>query len=195
MNQTTPVSGEPVSREPGGPSTDPAEAVIALGSNLGERETNLRSALAALDEAQDVQVVAVSSVVATDPVGGPEQPEYLNAVAVLRTTLSPPQVLDLCHRVEATHGRLRGQRWAARTLDLDVITYSRNGLTEVIADPGLTLPHPRAHQRAFVLAPWLQVRPAATLRLPDGTDRGIRELLARAPDRAGVRAGPVGALR
>jgi dihydroneopterin aldolase / 2-amino-4-hydroxy-6-hydroxymethyldihydropteridine diphosphokinase len=190
-------------RDAAGPTTaaedrshrDPAEAVIALGSNLADRAANLWSAVAALEAAAGVQAVAVSAVVATDPVGVAGQPEYLNAVAVLRTTLSPLEVLGLCHRIEASHDRRRDQRWAARTLDLDLITYSRNGSALTTGGPGLTLPHPRAHQRAFVLAPWLELQPAATLRLPDGTDRGIRELLARAPDRAGVRAGPAGALR
>jgi 2-amino-4-hydroxy-6-hydroxymethyldihydropteridine diphosphokinase len=194
MSRPADASGPPAAAPDRSPSDDPAEAVIALGSNLGDREANLRSALAALEEAC-VQVVAVSSTVATDPIGVTGQPEYLNAVAVLRTTLSPPEVLSLCHRIEASHGRLRGQRWAARTLDLDLITYSRNGSVLVSAEPGLTLPHPRAHQRAFVLAPWLELQPTATLRLPDGTEPGIRELLARAADRSGVRAGPAGAPR
>jgi 2-amino-4-hydroxy-6-hydroxymethyldihydropteridine diphosphokinase len=173
----------------------PAEVVVALGSNLGDRETGLRSAVAALGAADDVRVVAVSSAVASDPVGGPDQPEYLNAVAVLRTSLGPHEVLRLCQRIEASHGRRRDQRWAARTLDLDLITYSRDGRVLVSTDPGLTLPHPRAHRRAFVLAPWAQIRPTATLRLPDGVDRAVTQLLARAPDRAGVRPASTGSLR
>ncbi|WP_460460247.1 2-amino-4-hydroxy-6-hydroxymethyldihydropteridine diphosphokinase [Angustibacter peucedani] len=178
-------------------SAAPVEAVLALGANLGDRVATLRGAVAELDATDGIQVVAVSDVVETDPVGGPDQPDYLNAVVVVRTTLAPRELLAVGRRVEAAHGRERLMRWGARTLDVDVLAYGRPGDDgEVVSgDADLTLPHPRAHERAFVLAPWASVQPDAELRLPDGSVRPVGALLAEAADRDGVRPADVEALR
>jgi len=174
-------------------ATDPAEVevVLALGANLGDRAQTLRAAVRELDATPGVRVLTVSAPVETDPVGGPDQPDYLNAVVIAGTTLAPGELLAACHRVEAEHGRERVVRWGARTLDVDVVAYGEPGSAgEVRSDaPELTLPHPRAHERAFVLAPWHEVRPRARLRLPDGSVRAVAELLAEAADREGVRSG------
>ena len=138
----------------------PARSVIlALGSNLGERADILQGGVDAIAAIPEVQVMAVSPVYETVPVGGPAQPDYLNAVLVAATTLSARAVLDRCHEAENALGRARGERWGPRTLDVDVIVYG----TEVSDDPELTLPHPRAHERAFVLAPWHDVDPGAVI--------------------------------
>jgi dihydroneopterin aldolase / 2-amino-4-hydroxy-6-hydroxymethyldihydropteridine diphosphokinase len=179
--------------EPGGPDSqglderpaEPVTAVLALGTNLGEREATLRAALAGLGELADLVVEAVSPVGETDPVGGPDQPDYLNAVVLVRTLLSPRELLAACQRIEAGQGRERAVRWGPRTLDVDVIRYG----DLLSADPGLELPHPRAGRRAFVLAPWLAVDPQAWLPTPSGR-RPVAPLLAVAPDRDGVRARP-----
>jgi dihydroneopterin aldolase/2-amino-4-hydroxy-6-hydroxymethyldihydropteridine diphosphokinase len=162
--------------------TRPVPAVLALGANLGDREGTLRSAVEALAGLDGVEVTAVSPVVETDPVGGPDQPDYLNAVVLVSTTLSPRGLLAAAHEVEDRHGRERLERWGPRTLDVDVVDY--DGL--VAAADDLHLPHPRAGGRAFVLAPWLAVDPAATL--PGAGP--VKELLERAGDRDAVRPRP-----
>ena len=163
----------------------PVRAVIALGGNLGDPFATLRSALAALAAVPGVTVRRASPVVRTAPVGGVPQPDYLNAVAELETGLSPWELLDSCHQIEAAHGRIREVRWGARTLDLDVITFG----TVRAAAPGLELPHPRAHERAFVLAPWARLDPDAELPTPAG-GRRVADLLARAADGDDVRDCP-----
>ncbi|MGN6301548.1 MAG: 2-amino-4-hydroxy-6-hydroxymethyldihydropteridine diphosphokinase [Angustibacter sp.] len=177
--------------------TPATPAVVALGANLGDREAALRGALDALDGTEGVAVDAVSPVAATRPVGGSDQPEYLNAVALVRTRLAPDELLTVLNRVEAQFGRVRLERWGPRTLDLDLISYGDvQTATEVVSDdPHLTLPHPRAHERAFVLVPWSQVQPDALLRTPDGAVRPVRELADAAPDRAGLLPADVGPLR
>jgi 2-amino-4-hydroxy-6-hydroxymethyldihydropteridine diphosphokinase len=126
----------------------------------------------------EVQVMAVSPVYETVPVGGPPQPDYLNAVLLARTTLPSRTLLDRLHEVEAAFSRVREVRWGPRTLDIDIITVEG----ELSADPELTLPHPRAHERAFVLAPWHDVDPEAVL-----PGHGpVAALLART-DASGVR--------
>ncbi|MFC4556213.1 2-amino-4-hydroxy-6-hydroxymethyldihydropteridine diphosphokinase [Georgenia faecalis] len=140
----------------------PVEFVVAVGANLGDAATTLRRATAELANHLGVELTALSPLARTAPVlapGAAPQPDYLNAVLVGRTTLSPRELLGLCHAVEAAHGRQRLERWGARTLDLDVI--SVGGI--VAADDHLELPHPRAHERAFVLRPWLAAQPDATL--------------------------------
>lgn len=146
-------------------------AVIALGANLGDRLAALQ---AALDDmaAAGLSVAAVSRVFETDPVGGPEQPAYLNAIAVITDEPGPHALLETLHEIEHAHGRTREVRWGARTLDLDIITIS--GVRS--DDPDLTLPHPRAHERAFVLTPWLDVDPDAVLGVGDA-ERPVRDLL------------------
>ena len=147
---------------------------LSIGANLGNRVEALQFAvdeLAALGE-----IVAVSDVYETDPVGGPEQPDYMNAVVVLETAASPADVLATAHAAEQGKGRTREIRWGARTLDVDVLAYGQL----VSDDPDLTLPHPRATERAFVMIPWAQVDPG--FELPDG--RTVDEVVVPS---AGVR--------
>ncbi len=160
--------------------------VLALGSNLGNRLANLQDGVDALCARPGLQDVAVSPVYETAPVGGPAQPDYLNAVLVAATTLPARAILDRGQEAENALHRLRGQRWGPRTLDVDVIVYG----TEISNDPALTLPHPRAHERAFVLAPWHDVDPGAVI---PGQGR-VADLLAAAGT-AGVRLRPDARLR
>ena len=133
------------------------KVVIALGSNLGDRRENLNTAITALQPF--VHHMAVSSFHETDPVGGPEQPDYLNAVLVGETHLNPEELLQAMQEIENQAGRTREIRWGARTLDLDLIVAG-----DVIQeDPFLTLPHPRAHERGFVLQPWVEIEPDASI--------------------------------
>nr|WP_037915662.1 2-amino-4-hydroxy-6-hydroxymethyldihydropteridine diphosphokinase [Actinacidiphila yeochonensis] len=160
---------------------NPKWAVVALGANLGNRLETLQGAVDALEDTPGVRVRAVSPVYETDPWGVPEgsQPAYFNAVVLLRTTLPPESLLERGHAIEDAFLRLRTERWGARTLDVDIVAYE--GV--VSDDPDLTLPHPRAHERAFVLVPWYDVDPAAGL-----PGRGpVAELLARV-GREGVRS-------
>ena len=153
--------------------------VLALGSNLGDRLANLQGGVDALSAQPGLQDVVVSPVYETVPVGGADQPDYLNAVLVAETSLPARVILDRGQAAEAALGRVRGERWGPRTLDVDVIIYGN----QVSADPGLTLPHPRAHERAFVLAPWHDVEPSAMI-----PGRGpVADLLAAAGT-AGVRS-------
>lgn len=162
--------------------SDVRTAVVALGANLGSAGRTLALAVEALRGLPRTSVRAVSSVVETDPVGGPQQPVYVNAVAVLRTTLRPRTLLRALHEIEAEHGRVREVHWGARTLDLDLVQYGRPecevGDVDVVVDePDLVLPHPRAHERGFVLAPWVSADPGACLRVGSQV-RLVRELLA-----------------
>jgi 2-amino-4-hydroxy-6-hydroxymethyldihydropteridine diphosphokinase len=139
---------------------NPQRAVIALGSNLGNRLETLQGAVDALADTPGVQVGALSAVYETDPVGGPAgQASYYNAVIVVDTTLDPRSLLERAAAVEDAFNRTRAVRWGPRTLDVDIIAYQ--GV--VSDDPRLILPHPRAHQRAFVLAPWHDADPDADL--------------------------------
>lgn len=160
----------------------PVDAVLAVGTNLGEREEHLARALDQLGAAPGVEVAWTSPVVETEPVGGVEQDRFLNAVIGVRTSLAPFALLAVCHRLERDARRERLVRWGPRTLDVDVIAYGEI----VLDDEELTLPHPRAHERAFVLEPWRRARPAA--ELPG--HGAVAELAAAAPDRDGLRPGP-----
>jgi 2-amino-4-hydroxy-6-hydroxymethyldihydropteridine diphosphokinase len=129
-------------------------AYVALGSNLGDRSAHLVAAVAALGASAGVEVVAVSSSVETDPVGPPPQGRYLNAAACLRTDLAPRDLLERLHAIERSRGRTRGPvRNTARTLDLDLLLYGDRRIDE----PGLTVPHPRLHERSFVLGPLSEI--------------------------------------
>ncbi|MFI6456884.1 2-amino-4-hydroxy-6-hydroxymethyldihydropteridine diphosphokinase [Streptosporangium amethystogenes] len=143
--------------------------VLALGSNLGDRFGTLRGGLDALFAEPGLTLVAVSPVYETDPVGGPEQGAYLNAVVIAESALEPRALLDRAQGVENTFGRVRVERWGARTLDVDLISVG----DVVMDDPDLTLPHPRAHERAFVLVPWVRADPDAVL-----SGRRVADLLA-----------------
>lgn len=131
--------------------SNPKRAVVALGANLGNRLETLQGAIDALEDTPGVRVKGVSPVYETEPWGvAPDsQPSYFNAVVILKTTLPPSSLLERAHAVEEAFHRVRDERWGPRTLDVDIVAYA-----EVVSDdPHLTLPHPRAHERAFVLAP------------------------------------------
>jgi 2-amino-4-hydroxy-6-hydroxymethyldihydropteridine diphosphokinase len=141
-----------------GPVSAPRAVVLALGSNVGDRVANLQRGIDVLD-GDGLTATAVSGVFETTPVGGPAQADYLNAVLLAASSLPAREILARCAAAEQTAGRVRTVRWGPRTLDVDIIACGEEQST----DPGLTLPHPRAHERAFVLAPWLDVQPAAVL--------------------------------
>jgi 2-amino-4-hydroxy-6-hydroxymethyldihydropteridine diphosphokinase len=130
-------------------------AALSIGSNIGDRFATLEDAVARIAAADGIDVRAVSSVYETDPVGGPEQGAYLNAVVVVDTDLKPQALFDVVQSIEQRHGRIREVRWGPRTLDIDVLAV--DGVQS--DDPALTLPHPRAHERAFVLVPWAEADP------------------------------------
>ncbi|QZN86058.1 2-amino-4-hydroxy-6-hydroxymethyldihydropteridine diphosphokinase [Cellulomonas sp. C5510] len=163
------------------PPDEPVEVVLAIGSNVGPAQDTLRDAVADLAAVPGLEVVDVSALARTAPVGGPDQPDFLNAVVIARTTLSPRDLLRATAEVERVHGRERTVRWGPRTLDVDIVVY---GQVSAVTDD-LELPHPRAHERAFVLQPWAQVRPDAVLHGLGGGP--VAALAATAPDRDGVR--------
>lgn len=130
-------------------------AVVAFGANLGDRAGTIQTAADALVATDGVELVAIAPVIETPAVRSygvdREAPAYLNTVAVITTTLEPAELHAVLRRLEDEHGRIRTERWGDRTLDLDLITFG----DVVQDDPELTLPHPRAHERDFVLRPWL----------------------------------------
>ncbi|MEU0477445.1 2-amino-4-hydroxy-6-hydroxymethyldihydropteridine diphosphokinase [Streptomyces olivaceus] len=159
--------------------SNPKRAVIALGANLGNRLETLQGAIDALEDTPGVRVKGVSPVYETEPWGVDpgSQPTYFNAVVVVKTTLPPTSLLERAHAVEEAFHRVRDEHWGPRTLDVDIVAYA-----EVVSDdPLLTLPHPRAHERAFVLAPWLDVDPEALL-----PGRGTVAVLLESVTREGV---------
>lgn len=134
-------------------------AALALGSNQGNRMAILQGAVDALGETDEVEIAALSGVFETEPVGGPQQPDYLNAVVVVLTTLSARELLGRAHEIEQRFGRVRTQRWGPRTLDVDIVVVG----DEVVDEEDLVVPHPRSGERAFVLLPWLAADPDAAL--------------------------------
>ena len=146
-------------------------AVIALGANIGNPKEQMDLAVALLKES--LEVTAVSPYFTTAPVGGPEQPDYLNAVLIAESELPAAQLLALLHGIEKALGRERIERWGPRTIDLDLIQY---GAILSYADE-LLLPHPRAHERRFVLEPWLAIDREAILL----THGKVADLLAQLP--------------
>ncbi|MEE4545187.1 2-amino-4-hydroxy-6-hydroxymethyldihydropteridine diphosphokinase [Streptomyces sp. V4-01] len=159
---------------------NPRTAVVALGSNMGNRLETLQGAVDALEDTPGVRVKAVSPVYETDPwgVAPGSQADYFNAVVVVRTTLPPESLLERGHAIEEAYLRVRTERWGPRTIDVDIVAYEGT----VRDDPRLTLPHPRAHERAFVLVPWYDVEPAAVL-----PGRGPVAELVETVGRQGVR--------
>ena len=138
-----------------------SRAVLSLGANLGDRAGALRAAMTAL---KDDGLVARSVLYETPPWGPVEQPSYLNAIAIVRGPRDAAGWLARAHELEQAAGRTREVRWGARTLDVDVVAVTGDdGLPVLSGDPELTLPHPRAHERAFVLVPWLSLEPTAVL--------------------------------
>lgn len=157
--------------------------VIALGANLGDPARAVRSAARRIRRIRGVRDLRLSPLYRSTPVGGPPQDDYVNAVALARTRLAPGTLLSALHAVEQRFGRTREVRWGPRTLDLDLIQYGEPGApTETVGDdPALTLPHPRAAERAFVLRPWSDLDPQARLRTGD-TVSAVADLLARLDD-------------
>ena len=137
-------------------------AYLALGSNEGDRLSTLQRAVDLLDGAAGITIRRSSRIYETEPVGGPPQPDFLNAVVEARTSLDARELLEACHRVERSLGRERVVRWGPRTIDIDILTYGR----ERIDEPDLVIPHPRMHERGFVLAPLLEL--VADPPLPSG---------------------------
>jgi 2-amino-4-hydroxy-6-hydroxymethyldihydropteridine diphosphokinase len=135
------------------------DVVLSLGSNVGDSVAILSGAVTDLQTSSGVQVTAASSVYETDPVGGPEQDPFLNAVLLARTTLDNRALLSVTQAVEQNWHRMREVRWGPRTLDIDILAIGE----EVSDDPDVTVPHPLAHERAFVLVPWHEVDPDATI--------------------------------
>lgn len=142
------------------------KVVLSLGSNLGEREENISQAVAELNKI--IEVTHLSTILETDPVGGLEQPDYLNAVLIGESSLDPKELLTKTLEIEKNLGRTREVRWGARTIDIDLIIAG----DLIMNTEFLTLPHPRAHERAFVLEPWLEIDPEGEI-----PGRGRIELL------------------
>jgi 2-amino-4-hydroxy-6-hydroxymethyldihydropteridine diphosphokinase len=146
-------------------------AYVGLGANLGKKEETLRQAVALLAAADGVDVLAVSELRETDPVGVVDQPRFLNGAVAIETTLPPRELLDSLLRIERELGRVRGEeRWGPRTVDLDLLLYG----DQIVDEPGLRVPHPRIHERRFVLEPLAELDPE--LEIP-GLGR-VSEVLA-----------------
>jgi 2-amino-4-hydroxy-6-hydroxymethyldihydropteridine diphosphokinase len=162
----------------------PVCVCIALGSNLGDRAAHLAGAVAALRQEPEIDVVAVSGVYETAPVGPPPQGPYLNAAVRAETRLAPGPLLDRLRHIESSRGRRRRrERWAPRTLDLDLLFYGDERIDEV----GLIVPHPRLHERAFVLEP---LRDVAADFVHPVLGETVEDLARRARDPAAVRRQP-----
>ena len=143
------------------PSGETVTAYVALGSNLGDREAHLRAALRVIASLPRTRLGAASPLMETEPVGGPPQGAYLNAAAALETALGARELLGHLLAIERSRGRerTREQRWGPRTLDLDLLLYG----DLVLSEPGLTIPHPRLHERRFVLEPLACLAPGAVI--------------------------------
>lgn len=159
-------------------------AVLSTGANLGDA----RAALASVVEALGDTLIAASRVYTTAPWGGVAQDDFVNQALIAEADWTPEQWLEFCHDCERAAQRVRDVRWGPRTLDVDVVAVTRDGVAVRSDDPTLTLPHPRAAERAFVLAPWLEIDPSARLWTPDG-ERAVVDLFAALPadERDGVR--------
>ena len=156
-------------------------AFIGLGANLGDPETQVRRAIAALGNLRSARLVAASSLFRSAPVGVGAQPDFINAVAEVETTLGARELLEELLTMEARFGRERPSPGAPRTLDLDLLLYGE----QVIAEPGLTVPHPRMHERAFVLMPLVEIAP--DIEIPGKSV--ARALLAKVQDQTIVKIG------
>lgn len=156
------------------------EAYIALGSNIGDRFENLKQAIESLKAISEVDLVSVSSIYETDPVGYEEQEQFLNMVIQVKTGFTPFKLLDVCLEIEKELGRKRDIRWGPRTIDLDILLYNQ----ENIKTEKLFIPHPRMQERAFVIIPLLEIQP--NIKLPS-MEIPLQAILEDIPDREGVR--------
>jgi 2-amino-4-hydroxy-6-hydroxymethyldihydropteridine diphosphokinase len=138
-----------------------ATAFVGIGSNLGDRETNLRRAVELLSEEEGIEVAAVSEIRETEPVGPVAQGPFLNGAVQIETTLHPRELLDRLLSIEESLGRVRLERFGPRTIDLDLLLYG----DETVDEPGLTVPHPRLHERRFALEPLIDLDPG--LEIPE----------------------------
>jgi 2-amino-4-hydroxy-6-hydroxymethyldihydropteridine diphosphokinase len=159
-------------------------AYVALGANLENPESQVTAGLAALAALPQTQLVAQSSLYRTAPVGYADQPDFINAVAAVETALSPRELLDALLAIEASHGRKRTFPDAPRTLDLDVLLYGDLQVHEA----GLTIPHPRMHERAFVLVPLAEIAPRSVVPGHGGVGELLRAIDAAGVARVGVAA-------
>jgi len=132
-----------------------ADAFVGIGSNLGDREAHLQAAIELLGSEPGIDVVAVSSFRDTEPVGPVEQPRFLNGAVRIATSLGAHEVLDSILAIERRLGRVRTELWGPRTIDLDLLVYG----DEIVDEPGLTVPHPRLHERRFALEPLAELAP------------------------------------
>ncbi len=146
------------------------KAVIALGANLEDPQLAMDLAVGLLSEA--TELLAVSTFHKTKPVGGPPQPDYLNAVCIIESDLTARELLSVLHGIEKSMGRVRVELWGPRVIDLDLITFG----DLVSDDPDVLLPHPRAYQRTFVLEPWLEIDPDAELPVHGRVDQLLNSL-------------------
>jgi 2-amino-4-hydroxy-6-hydroxymethyldihydropteridine diphosphokinase len=159
-----------------------SKVLVGVGSNLGDREFLIRKAVQAMRDLPRTLVVRVSSLYDTDPVGEVEQPPFLNAVVWLETTLEPRELLWQLLLIEKRMGRVRSQRWGPRPIDLDLLFYD----DRLIDEPDLTVPHPEAHRRGFVLLPLLELDPEF---VHPSTGESIKKLIKRLPPDPPVRKG------
>ncbi len=151
------------------------DAYLGLGSNLGLREKNIAAALNALQTTREIEVVKVSSLYETKAVGGPaDQPDYINAAAHLRTTISAERLLAVCQNIESSLGRRRDVPWGPRTIDLDILCFD----DEIRSTPDLTIPHSLMHERRFVLEPLTEIAPDL---VHPALEETMRNLLAALP--------------
>jgi 2-amino-4-hydroxy-6-hydroxymethyldihydropteridine diphosphokinase len=146
-------------------------AYLGLGSNLGDRAEHLQDAVDGLAATDGITVIAISPVYETEPVGGPEQPDYLNAVVAVDTDLTPRQLLEVAQRLESEAERQRGERWGPRTLDVDVLLVG----DEHVDEPDLIVPHPRLYERAFVMVPLADLDPMLAPWVPPA-ETGVRRI-------------------
>ncbi|MCM1013617.1 MULTISPECIES: 2-amino-4-hydroxy-6-hydroxymethyldihydropteridine diphosphokinase [unclassified Brevibacterium] len=158
-----------------------AVAVLSLGANLGDAAATLDDAVAALDRHPAITVTKRSSLYRTAPWGGVEQNDFLNLGVLIETTLPVDQLLGVAQGIEVAAGRTRELRWGPRTLDIDLISVTTEAGALRTATPTLSLPHPRAHERAFVLVPWAETDPGAMVDTPTGS-RPIAEVIAALDD-------------
>lgn len=157
-------------------------AYLGLGGNLGDPRAAMAAALRMIDAAPDASVAAVSSLYRTPPWGKTDQPDFLNAVAQIKTSLEPRGLLDLCLAAEQRLKRVRAERWGPRLIDIDVLIFGDRRIKE----EGLEIPHPRLTERAFVLVPLAEIAPALSI------DGSTASSLSAAADRAGIQRVEVG---